>query len=112
MKFETKKHVVAKALRLCLTVLGLFVLLGGGEAEARERVIYDYTGKAHRIPDIDYSPPVKLGGIAPKIVRERTPLELINPFASRDHGFGRGLVSWNQQEGKPKGFIILGIKIW
>lgn len=36
--------------------------------------------------------------------------QLVNPLAPRSFGYGRGLTSWNKSEGKPKGFILGGLK--
>lgn len=77
-----------------------------------ERVIYDSFGKAHRLPDVHYVPPVVAGGIVPKFIQSPQPLQLINPFAGREYGYGSGMVSWNKQTGKPKGFIFFSVRGW
>lgn len=97
---------------LAAVIAASFLLSTAGNAEAGERIIYDSYGKAHRIPDINYVPPVIADGIFPKMVREPQPLQLINPFADRKYGYGRGMVSWDRSSGKPKGFIAFGLRIW
>jgi hypothetical protein len=97
-----------------LTALLLLVLAGAGVevAGAGERIVYDSRGKAHRVPDINYKPPVKVDGVIPRALDSKKPLELINPFAGPEYGWGRGMVSWNREEGKPKGFILLDCRFW
>jgi len=57
-------------------------------------------------------PPISYQGILPKAFEMKRPWELINPFASKSYGYGRGLVSWNAKEAKPKGFIVFGVNFW
>lgn len=59
-----------------------------------------------------FDPPISYDGIAYNFYTTLRPLELINPLASRDYGYGRGMVSWNATQGKPKGFILWGIGFW
>jgi len=58
------------------------------------------------------SPDITYYGILPRELTMSRPLELFNPFASKKYGYGRDLVSWNSREGKPKGFIVAGIRFW
>lgn len=51
-------------------------------------------------------------GIVPRALSMRKPLELINPLAATKYGYGRDMVSWNTRAGKPKGFIIAGVRFW
>jgi len=90
-----------------------FFLVGGAmQSQGGERIIYDFRGKAHKIPDINYRPPAKSTGIIPKILMTHRPLRMISPFAPRSYGFGRDMVSWDNSEGKPKGFIAAGVRFW
>lgn len=92
-------------------VCAVFLLLPN-TSSAQEKIIYDSRGKAHRIPDINYVPPMKTGGIIPKFVQAGQPLQLVNPFADRSYGYGKGMVSWDARSGKPKGFIAFSLKFW
>lgn len=58
------------------------------------------------------APSITYFGIIPRGLTMSKPLELFNPFASKKYGYGRDLVSWNSREGKPKGFIVAGIRFW
>jgi hypothetical protein len=94
-------------------VTGTLILTGGvNQVRAGERIIYDYKGKAHKIPDINYKPPAKSTGIIPKIFSTHRPLQMISPFAARSYGYGRDMVTWDSSEGKPKGFIAAGVRFW
>jgi hypothetical protein len=43
----------------------------------------------------------------------KQPWQLINPLAAKGYGDGRYLTSWDPtDEGKPKGFILFGIRFW
>lgn len=101
-----KKHGIA----ICLWMMvGAFAPAISG---AGESVVYDSTGQVRRVHDINYVPPVTLGGVVPKAIQSRQPLQLINPFAGREYGYGRGMVSWDKLAGKPKGFILFSAKVW
>lgn len=57
-------------------------------------------------------PNITYFGIIPKAIVTPKPLQLINPFAAKSYGYGRNMTSWNAREGKPKGFIVAGIRFW
>jgi hypothetical protein len=57
-------------------------------------------------------PPVTYQGIFYKATKVSKPLNLINPFADKSYGYGRGMVSWDKSQGKPKGFIAYGVRFW
>lgn len=58
------------------------------------------------------APAVTYGGIFYKAAKVAKPLNLISPFASESYGYGRGMVSWDPTQGKPKGFIAYSVKFW
>jgi len=68
--------------------------------------------KEQRAPKIHLPPPTTFFGIVPKAIQTKEPWQLINPAAPIQYGYGRGMVSWNAQENKPKGFIAFGIRFW
>lgn len=88
------------------------LLASGSVAFSTERIVIDSRGKAHRIPDINYKPPTRSTGIIPKAVGTKKPWLLISPLAPASYGYGRDMVSWNSAEGKPKGFIVAGVRFW
>jgi hypothetical protein len=109
---EITLSTLAKKTPKALTLGILSFLLAAEYSVAGERIVYDSRGGAHRVPNIDYKPPVKVGGILPRMIESKTPLELLSPFAGTEYGVGRGFVSWNSREGKPKGFIFFSAKVW
>jgi hypothetical protein len=58
------------------------------------------------------SPSVGYFGIIPKVVQMDDPWQLINPCAARSYGYGRDMTSWSKLQGKPKGFIVFGVRFW
>jgi len=103
--------LISKTVKFCaLAVFASVIFLTG--ASAQERIVYDSRGNAHRVPPIDYKPPTQAGGIIPKALEINNPLVLINPVAPKKYGYGRGLVSWDGQAGKPKGFIFASVRFW
>jgi hypothetical protein len=57
-------------------------------------------------------PSITYYGIVPRATQSHKAWELINPMAPSSYGYGRNMVSWNSGEGKPKGFIVAGIRFW
>jgi len=112
MTTATKKRVDGKLKFLGWVGAVAVLFLFSSTTYGQEKIIYDTRGKAHRIPDINYVPPVKTGGIIPKFIQSRQPLQLVNPFANRSYGYGKGMVSWDGRSGKPKGFIAFSLKFW
>ena len=94
----------------------LAVLLTSGACLAQDFV-------APRQPAREVTPPPRavspldpdsaIEGIVAAAFQTKQPWQLINPAAAKGYGDGRYLVSWDpNDEGKPKGFIIFGIRIW
>jgi hypothetical protein len=108
-KMTFKFARVSRIVLLTMVVTGIH---GAEVAMAGERVVFDSKGKVHRIPNIDYKPPARVGGIVPRLIESKKPLELFNPLAPASYGRGRGLVSWDWAEGKPKGFILFSAHVW
>jgi hypothetical protein len=52
-------------------------------------------------------------GVVAAAFQMKEPWQLVNPAAAKGYGDGRYLVSWDpKDEGKPKGFIVFGIRFW
>lgn len=52
-------------------------------------------------------------GVVAAAFQSKQPWQLVNPLAAKGYGDGRYLVSWSEKDpGKPKGFIIFGLRIW
>ena len=52
-------------------------------------------------------------GIVAAAFQMKEPWQLVNPMAAKGYGDGRYLTSWDpNDEGKPKGFIVFGIRFW
>ena len=52
-------------------------------------------------------------GVVAAAFQMKEPWQLVNPAAAKGYGDGRYLVSWDpKDEGKPKGFIIFGLRFW
>jgi hypothetical protein len=52
-------------------------------------------------------------GIVAAAFQMKQPWQLVNPMAAKGYGDGRYLTSWDpNDEGKPKGFIVFGIRFW
>ena len=52
-------------------------------------------------------------GVVAAAFQMKQPWQLINPAAAKGYGDGRYLVSWDpDDEGKPKGFILFGVRFW
>jgi hypothetical protein len=64
-------------------------------------------------PVTPLDPDSAIEGVVAAAFQSRQPWQLINPAAPRGYGDGRYLVSWDpNDEGKPKGFIVFGIRFW
>lgn len=92
------------------------VLCAAGSCAAQDFV-------APRQPRRDVAPPPKpvtpldpdsaVEGIVAAAFQSKQPWQLINPLAAKGYGDGRYLTSWDPNDaGKPKGFIIFGIRFW
>ena len=90
------------------------VLLTSGACLAQDFV-------APRQPRPEVTPPPRavspldpdsaIEGIVAAAFQTKQPWQLINPAAAKGYGDGRYLTSWDpNDEGKPKGFIIFGIR--
>ncbi len=52
-------------------------------------------------------------GVVAAAFQMKEPWQLVNPLAAKGYGDGRYLTSWDpNDEGKPKGFIVFGIRFW
>ena len=52
-------------------------------------------------------------GVVAAAFQMQEPWQLVNPMAAKGYGDGRYMVSWDpEDEGKPKGFIVFGIRFW
>lgn len=52
-------------------------------------------------------------GVVAAAFMTKQPWQLVNPMAAKGYGDGRYLTSWDpNDEGKPKGFILFGIRFW
>jgi hypothetical protein len=52
-------------------------------------------------------------GVVAAAFQMQEPWQLVNPMAAKGYGDGRYMVSWDpNDEGKPKGFIVFGIRFW
>jgi len=52
-------------------------------------------------------------GVVAAAFQMKEPWQLVNPMAAKGYGDGRYLTSWDpEDEGKPKGFIVFGIRFW
>lgn len=52
-------------------------------------------------------------GVVAAAFQMKEPWQLVNPAAAKGYGDGRYMVSWDpNDEGKPKGFIVFGIRFW
>ncbi len=78
---------------------------------------------APRQPRRELTPPPKpitpldpdsaVEGVVAAAFQMKEPWQLINPMAAKGYGDGRYLTSWDpNDEGKPKGFIIFGWRLW
>jgi len=64
-------------------------------------------------PVTPLDPDSTIEGVVAAAFQMRQPWQLINPLAPRGYGDGRYLVSWDpNDEGKPKGFIVFGFRLW
>lgn len=58
-------------------------------------------------------PDSTVDGMVAAMFQTKQPWQLINPAAPKGYGDGRYLTSWDPNEpGKPKGFIVFGIRFW
>lgn len=52
-------------------------------------------------------------GVVAAAFQMKQPWQLVNPLAAKGYGDGRYMTSWDpNDEGKPKGFIVLGFRFW
>lgn len=52
-------------------------------------------------------------GVVAAAFMTKQPWQLVNPVAAKGYGDGRYLTSWDpNDEGKPKGFILFGVRFW
>lgn len=52
-------------------------------------------------------------GVVAAAFQMQQPWQLVNPVAPKGYGDGRYMVSWDPNDaGKPKGFIIFGVRFW
>ena len=64
-------------------------------------------------PVTPLDPDSAIEGVVAAAFQSRQPWQLINPLAPKGYGDGRYLTSWDpNDEGKPKGFILFGIRFW
>jgi hypothetical protein len=64
-------------------------------------------------PVTPLDPDSAVEGIVAAAFQTKQPWQLINPVAAKGYGDGRYLTSWDpNDEGKPKGFIIFGLRFW
>jgi len=94
----------------------MMALVAGGSCLAQDFV-------APRQPRREIAPPPRsvspldpdstVEGVVAAAFQTRQPWQLINPLAAKGYGDGRYLTSWDpNDEGKPKGFILFGIRFW
>jgi hypothetical protein len=58
-------------------------------------------------------PDSTIEGVVAAAFQMKQPWQLVNPLAAKGYGDGRYLTSWDpNDEGKPKGFILFGIRFW
>lgn len=68
---------------------------------------------APQAPITPLDPDSAVEGVVAAAFQSKQPWQLINPLAAKGYGDGRYLVSWSEKEpGKPKGFIIFGLRLW
>jgi hypothetical protein len=64
-------------------------------------------------PVTPLDPDSAIEGAVAAAFQTRQPWQLVNPLAPKGYGDGRYLTSWDpNDEGKPKGFILFGIRFW
>jgi len=64
-------------------------------------------------PVTPLDPDSVIEGVVAAAFQTRQPWQLVNPLAPKGYGDGRYLTSWDpNDEGKPKGFIVFGIRFW
>lgn len=94
----------------------MLALAAGGSCLAQEFVAprqerREITPPPRSVSPLD--PDSTVEGIVAAAFQTKQPWQLINPLAAKGYGDGRYLTSWDpNDEGKPKGFIIFGIRIW
>lgn len=101
--------------RLTLLLAAVVTFAGTGFAQtfvAPRQPAREVTPPAPR-PVTPLDPDSALEGVVAAAFQMRQPWQLINPTAPKGYGDGRYLVSWDpNDEGKPKGFIVFGIRFW
>jgi hypothetical protein len=95
----------------------LAVLTAGGSCLAQ-----DFVAPRQPRREVEAPPPRQVSpldpdsaveGIVAAMFQTKQPWQLINPLAAKGYGDGRYLTSWDPtDEGKPKGFILFGIRFW
>jgi hypothetical protein len=111
---KTMSIVKVMSLGVFLFLFGL-VSLGhatGDRVAMAPNQIKTYKNQKKSEYTITKTPDITYFGIIPKALRSSKPFELFNPFAPKSYGYGRDMVSWSAKEGKPKGFILAGIRFW
>lgn len=64
-------------------------------------------------PVTPLDPDSTVEGMVAAVFQMKQPWQLINPLAAKGYGDGRYMTSWDESDpGKPKGFIIFGIRLW
>lgn len=64
-------------------------------------------------PITPLDPDSAVEGVVAAAFQMKEPWQLINPLAAKGYGDGRYLTSWDpNDEGKPKGFIVFGWRLW
>lgn len=85
---------------------------GTGSLAAQEEFIAPQAPdrEIEEVPFDDTSRP-SIEGIVAEVFKNKKPLQMINPLAPQKYGNGQKTVSWSENDpGKPKGFIFLGIE--
>jgi hypothetical protein len=98
----------------CLLFLAIFLSVSTSEGRdvLAPNQLKTYSKEKRSNYAIVKEPGVTYFGIVPRALEMSKPYELISPFASKSYGYGRDMTSWSASSGKPKGFIVAGIRFW
>ena len=79
--------------------------------EPAPREVEEQTAPQRGVSPLD--PDSTVDGVVAAAFQMKEPWQLVNPMAAKGYGDGRYMVSWDpKDEGKPKGFIVFGIRFW
>jgi hypothetical protein len=111
----TRRHPAKSGMRRSLLLVTALTAAGSSLAQdfvaPRQPRREAITPAPRSVSPLD--PDSTIEGVVAAAFQTRQPWQLVNPLAAKGYGDGRYLTSWDPNDaGKPKGFILFGVRFW